>query len=72
MRCAGAGADMKVEYSFVENGKELQNVLLPLRPGLRAGLSNRLKAGSLTSIHSKKEPTLEDLFYRALTGRGLQ
>lgn len=64
------GADTKVEYSFVENGKELQNVCSLSGLASAPGFQTALKAGSLTSIHSK-EPTLEDLFI-ALTGRGLQ
>lgn len=65
-----SGADTEVEYTFLDDGREVQNVCTLSNLFYSQKFQSALKAGSLTSIHSK-ERTLEDIFI-ALTGRGLQ
>lgn len=64
------GADTKVEYSFLHNGKEIQNICNLSALADSRDFQSALKERALTSIHSK-ERTLEDIFIE-LTGRGLQ
>lgn len=63
-------ADTNVEYCCTINGCEVQKVCLLTELGMSEDFRFALKAGTLTSIHSK-EQTLEDVFI-ALTGRCLQ
>lgn len=63
-------ADTKVEYTFVDNGKERRNLCTLSALADSQDFQCALKNGALTSIHSK-ELTLEDIFIK-LTGRGLQ
>lgn len=65
-----SNADTQVEYSYLADGKEQQNVCRLSKLACAAGFQSALKEGTLTSIHSK-EQTLEDVFI-SLTGRGLQ
>lgn len=62
-------ADTKVEYTFVDNGKEKRNLCTLSSLADSQDFQCALKNGALTSIHSK-ELTLEDIFI-TLTGRGL-
>lgn len=64
-----SGTNTKVEYSFLDNGKEMRNVCSLSNLANSQDFQSALKKGALTSIHSK-EQTLEDLFI-TLTGRGL-
>ena len=65
-----SGSDTKVEYSYIEGGKEIRNVCTLSHLADSPDFQSALKRGILTSIHSK-EQTLEDIFIE-LTGRGLQ
>lgn len=65
-----SNADTQVEYSYLADGKEQQNVCRLSKLACAADFQSALKEGTLTSIHSK-EQTLEDVFI-SLTGRGLQ
>ena len=65
-----SSADTKVEYSYLDNGKEIQRTCMLSGLGTCEEFQSALKNTALTSIHSK-EQTLEDLFI-ALTGRELQ
>lgn len=65
-----SSADTKVEYSFSDDGKEVQKVCTLSDLASSQEFQSALKEGTLTRIHSK-EQTLEDVFI-ALTGRGLQ
>lgn len=65
-----SGADTEVVYSFIENDHEIQKTCLLRHLGESADFQSLLKAGAITTIHSK-EQTLEDVFI-ALTGRCLQ
>ena len=65
-----SNADTQVEYSYLSNGKEQQNVCPLSKLANAEDFQAALEKGILTSIHSK-EQTLEDIFI-ALTGRGLQ
>ena len=65
-----SGSDTKVEYSYIEGGKEIRNVCTLSHLVDSPDFQSALKRGILTSIHSK-EQTLEDIFIE-LTGRGLQ
>lgn len=65
-----SNADTQVEYSYLADGKEQQNVCRLSKLAYAADFQSALKEGTLTSIHSK-EQTLEDVFI-SLTGRGLQ
>ncbi|QNM06273.1 ABC transporter ATP-binding protein [Qiania dongpingensis] len=62
-------ADTKVEYRFLDNEKEKQNVCALSDLAHAEDFQAALQKGTLTSIHSK-EQTLEDIFIE-LTGRGL-
>lgn len=65
-----SNADTQVEYSYLADGKEQQNVCRLSKLACATDFQSALKEGTLTSIHSK-EQTLEDVFI-SLTGRGLQ
>lgn len=65
-----SGADTKVEYSYLCNGRETKSICNLSGLADSQDFQYALKEGTLTSIHSK-EQTLEDLFI-ALTGRRLQ
>lgn len=65
-----SGAGTKVEYSFLADGREVQDVCTLAELAHAEGFQSALQDGRLTRIHSK-EPTLEDLFIQ-LTGRRLQ
>ena len=65
-----SGDDIKVEYSFITGGSEMKNICLLAELGVSEDFYTALKAGTLTSIHTK-EQSLEDVFI-ALTGRRLQ
>lgn len=65
-----SSTDTKVEYSYLDMGKEIQRVCMLSELGTSEEFQEVLKNAALTSIHSK-EQTLEDIFI-ALTGRGLQ
>ena len=65
-----SGADTKVEYRFISDGREIQRTCLLSELGASAEFLTALKAGRLQNIHSK-EQTLEDVFIQ-LTGRCLQ
>ena len=65
-----SNADTQVEYSYLADGKEQQNVCRLSKLACATDFQSALKEGALTSIHSK-EQTLEDVFI-SLTGRGLQ
>lgn len=65
-----SGTDTKVEYSFIDNGKEIQNACTLSVLSGAPDFQYALQKGTLTSIHSK-EQTLEDIFI-ALTGKRLQ
>jgi fluoroquinolone transport system ATP-binding protein len=65
-----SGADTKVEYSFIVDGRETEKNCLLAELGKSEDFQSALSAGTLKSIHSK-EQTLEDVFIM-LTGRCLQ
>ena len=65
-----SSADTKVEYSYLDKGKEIQRVCMLSDLGTSVEFQCALKNAFLTSIHSK-EQSLEDMFI-ALTGRKLQ
>lgn len=65
-----SNASTKVEYNYLDNGKEKQNTCTLSHLFNAQDFQLALKEGRLTSIHSK-EQTLEDVFI-SLTGRGLQ
>jgi fluoroquinolone transport system ATP-binding protein len=64
-----SGADTRVEYSFIEKGKETRRSCLLTELGNNAEFRNALDTATLKSVRSK-EKTLEDVFI-ALTGRSL-
>lgn len=65
-----SGADTKVAYSYLANGREVEQTHLLAELGASADFQSALKSGTIKSIHSK-EQTLEDVFI-SLTGRCLQ
>lgn len=65
-----SSGNTKVEYRFLENGKEIRNVCAISGLAHSQDFQTALKKGTLTSIHSQ-EQTLEDIFI-AMTGKGLQ
>jgi fluoroquinolone transport system ATP-binding protein len=64
-----SGANTRVEYSFIENGKETRRSCLLAELGAEVAFRAALDACTLKSVHSQ-EKTLEDVFI-ALTGRTL-
>jgi fluoroquinolone transport system ATP-binding protein len=65
-----SGADTKVAYSFIVDGREAEKNCLLTELGKSEDFQVALSAGTLKSIHSK-EQTLDDVFIM-LTGRCLQ
>jgi len=65
-----SNSGVKVEYSFANDGREIQKDCLITELGMSKDFQTALKMSTLLSIHSK-EQTLEDVFI-TLTGSHLQ